>query len=60
VRLFNSGTAKRTAKLAWSEPKPGALWLSDTSEKPHSPLRGSITLQPQELVTIRAENGPQK
>ena len=60
VRLFNSGTVKRSTRLAWADPKPASLWLSDTSEKPQSSLRGSVTLPPQGLVTIRAEKGPQK
>jgi alpha-mannosidase len=55
VRLFGvSGKAAR-ARLEWAEPAPKTLWLSDASERPLTPVSGSVDVPAWGIVTLRAE-----
>ncbi len=55
VRLLGAGGAPATAKLAWSQPAPKRVWLSDTSERPLQRLTGDVPVPAWGVVTIRAE-----
>ena len=55
VRLFAAGDQTANARLAWSQSEPKRLWLSDTSEKPISELRGRVSIPARAVVTLRAE-----
>ena len=55
VRLFGAGGTPANAKLAWSQPAPKRVWLSDTSEKPLRKITGDIPVPVSAVVTLRAE-----
>ena len=55
VRLYGASGHTERATLSWSEPTPGRIWLSDTSEQPVGKVEGSITVPAREVVTLRAE-----
>jgi alpha-mannosidase len=55
VRLFGASGKSQSVKLAWSDPKPSRVWLSDTSEKPLVKAPRSVAVPGWGLVTLRAE-----
>jgi hypothetical protein len=55
VRLFGASGKTETVNLHWSEPKPGRLWLSDTSERPLKEAGSRIEVPGWGIVTLRAE-----
>jgi hypothetical protein len=55
VRLFNPTDMDEAIEPHWSDPKPKAVWLSDNSERPLTPLKGSVEVPARSLVTIRAD-----
>jgi hypothetical protein len=55
VRLFGASGKSQKVRVAWSEPKPQQVWLSDTSEKPLTKAPRSIEVPGWGLVTLRAE-----
>ena len=55
VRLLGAGGTPATAKLAWSQPAPKRVWLSDTSERPLKKLTGDVPVPAWGVVTLRAE-----
>jgi alpha-mannosidase len=55
VRLFGADATPATARLAWAEPAPKHLWLSDTNERPARKFSGDIPVPVSGLITIRAE-----
>ena len=55
VRLFGASGKARSIKLRWLAVQPTALALTDTSEKPGTPVRGAITVPGNGLVSLRAE-----
>ncbi len=55
VRLFDASGQAQQVKLAWSEPVPAKLSLSDTSEKAGAAVTGSVEVPAWGIVTLRAE-----
>ena len=55
VRLFGASGKAKTAKVAWSQPEPRSLWLSDTSEKALRKVADVIEVPAWGVVTLRAE-----
>ncbi len=55
VRLFAASEKPQRATIAFADPKPASISISDLSEKPIAPVRGPIELPPHGLVTIRTE-----
>jgi len=55
VRLFGASGKAEKATLAWSDPAPKAVSVSDISEKPGAAVTGPVDVPPFGLVTIRAE-----
>ena len=55
VRLFGASGKAKNAKVAWSQPEPQSLWLSDTSEKPVRKVANVIEVPAWGVVTLRAE-----
>lgn len=55
VRLLGASAKPSHATLTWPDRKPGALWFSDTSERPVRKLEGPIPVPSWGLVTLRAE-----
>ena len=55
VRLYNPTGKAEKARLTWSDPQPGAIWLSDTSERPLRLVTGPVELLPYGVVTLRTE-----
>jgi alpha-mannosidase len=55
VRLFGASGKKSVAKLAWADPQPKAVSISDASELPLSPAPESIEVPAWGIVTLRAE-----
>ena len=55
VRLFGSSDKPAKATLQWSEPKPGTVWLSDTSEKALKEISGPIDVPAWTIVTLRVD-----
>ncbi|MCW1923142.1 hypothetical protein OKA05_11310 [Luteolibacter arcticus] len=54
VRLFGAAGKDATANLTWSQ-TPAHLWLSDTTEKPLTPVSGPVAVPGWGLVTLRVE-----
>ncbi len=55
LRLLGASAKPSHATLTWPDRKPGALWFSDTSERPVRKLEGPIPVPSWGLVTVRAE-----
>jgi len=55
VRLFGASGKDTVAKLAWSQPEPQAIWLSDASERPLARAPESIEVPAWAVVTLRAD-----
>jgi hypothetical protein len=55
VRLFGASSATQQVRLAWSDLKPPAIWLSDTSERRGTRAGQSIEVPAQGLLTLRVE-----
>ena len=55
VRLFGASGKPQKVKLAWGNPAPEKIWVSDTSEKPTQPANGPIEVPAWGIVTLRAE-----
>jgi alpha-mannosidase len=55
VRLFGSSAKPAQATLTWAEPKPGKMWLSDTSEKALQEISGPVSVPAWGIVTVRVE-----
>ena len=55
VRLYGATGKDTVAKLAWSEPAPKAVWLSDASERPLKSAAEAIEVPAWDIVTLRAE-----
>jgi hypothetical protein len=55
VRLFGASGKAERVKLAWANPTPQQVWLSDTSEKPRDPAGPSFEVPGWGIVTLRAE-----
>ncbi|MCX6903948.1 MAG: hypothetical protein NTW03_10830, partial [Verrucomicrobia bacterium] len=53
LRLFGASTSQQKANLRWGALAPKAVCLSDTSEKPGAPVKGSIAVPASGLVTLR-------
>lgn len=55
LRLWGAAGREAQTDLVWSQPRPRALWFSDTSERPLHPLDGAVTVPAWGLLTLRAE-----
>jgi hypothetical protein len=55
VRLFGASGQPQHVKLAWANPAPQQLWLSNTSEKPLEKAGPTIEVPAWGIVTLRAE-----
>ncbi len=55
VRLFGASGEKHQVKLQWGPTPPKSVHLSDTSERPGSPIGNQIVVPGYGLVTLRAE-----
>jgi hypothetical protein len=55
LRLFGVSGADERVKLDWDAVKPGAVWLSDLSERPLLKAPRAIQVPAYEVVTLRAE-----
>ena len=55
VRLYNATGTPQQVSLAFSEPRPRRLSVSDTSERVGEPLRGPLTIPAWGVVTLRAD-----
>ncbi|HEY5910005.1 MAG TPA: glycoside hydrolase family 38 C-terminal domain-containing protein, partial [Verrucomicrobiae bacterium] len=55
VRLFGASGKVQKVKLAWSDPVPRRVWISDTSEAPKQAIGNTIEVPGWGLVTLRAE-----
>jgi hypothetical protein len=55
IRLFGASGASENVTFTWTGPKPKALWLSNTGEKPLEAVNGPITVPAWGVVTVRAE-----
>jgi hypothetical protein len=55
VRLFGASGKTRKVKLAWTNPAPRQVWLSDTSEKPREKAGAAVEVPGWGIVTLRAE-----
>ena len=55
LRVLNPSERNQTNRFSWQDPKPKAVWLSDNSERPLSPLTGPIEVPARSLVTVRAD-----
>jgi hypothetical protein len=55
VRLYGASGKDAVAKLAWSQPAPKAVWLSDASELPLKSAPETIEVPAWGIVTLRAE-----
>ena len=55
LRLFNPTETSHGVTLAWSEPSPAKVFLSDLAEKERDPLGERIEMAPYEIVTVRAQ-----
>ena len=54
VRLFNTGEQPAEARLAWSDPKPARVTLSNPTEATGPAVADPIKLPPWGIVTLRA------
>ena len=55
VRLYSASGKDEKVRLAWSEPKPRELWLSDPGETKLKRLRGTIPVPASTIVTLRVD-----
>jgi alpha-mannosidase len=55
VRLFGASGKAETVKLAWANPAPTQVWLSNTSEQPREKAGPTIEVPGWGIVTLRAE-----
>ncbi|HRT56267.1 MAG TPA: polysaccharide lyase family protein [Candidatus Paceibacterota bacterium] len=55
LRLFGLSNKPEKVTLAWSEPKPAKVFLSDNSERPRQPGGDSVEVPAHSLLTLRAE-----
>ncbi len=55
VRLWGGAGREAKTTLAWGEPAPRSVWISDTSEKAVTRLNGPLTVPAWGVVTLRAE-----
>ena len=55
VRLFGASGKPETVKVAWADPAPKQVWLSDTSEKPREKVGPEVKVPGWGIVTLRAE-----
>jgi alpha-mannosidase len=55
VRLFGASGKTEKVKLAWADPAPKQLWLSNTSEKPLQQVGPSVEVPGWGIVALRAE-----
>ncbi|MBI4323934.1 MAG: glycoside hydrolase [Chloroflexi bacterium] len=55
VRLFGASGKTERAKVAFADPAPKTIWLSDNSERPSAPVSGSIEVSAFSIVTLRAD-----
>jgi alpha-mannosidase len=55
VRLFGASGRPARAALAWADPQPKTVWMSDPAERTGEPVAGPIEVPPFGLVTLRAE-----
>ena len=55
VRLFGAAGCPAKVRLAWADPQPAAVCLSNLAEAPGKPITGAIDVPPYGLVTVRAE-----
>jgi alpha-mannosidase len=55
VRLFGASGNTQKVKLAWSNPAPRHVWLSDLSEEPRHEAGHSIEVPAWGIVTLRTE-----
>jgi hypothetical protein len=55
VRLLNVGDVPATARVIWADPIPDRVTISNPFEKSGEPVDDRLELQPQGIVTIRAE-----
>jgi alpha-mannosidase len=54
ARLYGASGKDATANLTWSQ-TPAHIWLSDTSEKPLTPVAGAVAVPAWGVVTLRVE-----
>ena len=54
LRLFGASGKDEDIRLAWANPEPKGIWLSDTSEKPLRRLQGAIHVPAWGVITLRA------
>jgi alpha-mannosidase len=54
VHLFGASGKDAIANLIWAQ-TPARLWLSNTSEKPLTPISGPVTVPAWGVVTLRAD-----
>ncbi len=55
VRLWNAAGRDAQTQVDWSAPEPKKVWLSNTSEKPLTRVRGEVSVPAWGVVTLRAE-----
>jgi alpha-mannosidase len=55
LRLFNPTETSHRVTLAWGEPSPTKVFLSDLAEKERGVLGEGVEIAPYEIVTIRAQ-----
>lgn len=55
LRLFGLSDRAEKVTLAWSEPRPARVFLSDNSERPRQACGDSVEVPAHSLVTLRAE-----
>jgi alpha-mannosidase len=55
VRLYGAAGSAQSVRLAWSEPRPTKVWLSNLSEERGESVSGSVQVPGWGIVTLRAE-----
>ena len=55
LRLFNPTETSHQVTLAWGEPSPTKVFLSDLAEKERAPFGEGVDMAPYEIVTVRAQ-----
>ncbi len=55
VRLWGAAGRETQVGIAWSEPAPRSVWISNTGEKPVVKLTGPLTVPAWGVVTLRAD-----
>ena len=55
LRIFNPTDKTRQAAVAWSQPAPKAVFLSDNTERPLGPAGEKVDVPALTFVTLRAE-----